>query len=756
MKTNILLLGAISMSLTSFSQNLSPQWKVEQNFNIEPEKRKINPNQALITTIDNDQLQNFLFQLKSNRADAAIFTILNPQGQPESFYVWESSIMEEGLQNKYDHIRTYSGIKVDEPYVTAKFDFTEYGFHGIVFGSGNTYYIDPLYAFTKMNTYQVYFKNDFNPLNKTVHPCLVDDTEKELSDRMSELIPEEETTRYLERRHGSVRKQYRLALSCTGEYAQAVTGSSFPTKAAVLSAMVTTMNRVNGIYEKEISARMVLISNNDNVIYTQPGTDPFTANNNGYLLLSQNQSNLTSVIGLSNFDIGHIFSTGGGGIASLASICVNSEKGRGVTGSEEPYGDPYDVDYVAHEMGHQFGANHTFNNCDGNENNSTAYEPGSGSTIMAYAGICGFANNLQNNSHDYFHNASLNEISRYISGVSYGGLGTCGTSTTGSANITIPSYAGTYKIPLGTAFEVTAPTATWPVSSNILYMWEQHDLGQVGRNETLGATATTAPVYRSYKPSVAGKYRSFPHADSVHRNTYTFKGERMPTVGRTIRTKVTARGIDSEGFGSFDISDDIITVQIISGTDPFVVTSPNTGSESYPTGSSVTVTWNPGGSTAPSINCTQVDIFLSIDGGKTYPYMLATGVPNSGSASVVIPTGTTTTLARIKVKGHNNVFYDVSNKNFIITTGTTSVEANYQLAFNVYPNPANNVLNIDFDQLHQISSITITNVLGQEVITMEENLSQQIDISQLTPGQYTIKLINATTQEVGIKTFIKL
>src|SRR5690606_17617357 len=143
--------------------------------------------------------------------------------------------------------------------------------------------------------------------------------------------------------------------------------------------------------------------------------------------------------------------------------------------------------------------------------------------------------------------------------------------------------------------------------------------------------------------------------------------------------------------------DDIITVQIISGTDPFVVTSPNTGSESYPTGSSVTVTWNPGGSTAPSINCTQVDIFLSIDGGKTYPYTLATGVPNSGSASVVIPTGTTTTLASIKVKSHNNVFYDVSNKNFIITTGTTSVEANYQLAFNVYPNPANNVLNIDFD-----------------------------------------------------------
>lgn len=755
MKKTIILLSALAASISNYAQSNAPIWQVNAAFEIDMSQRKIKPSKATILQVDNNKLQNYLSQATSNRSQAITLMVPNPNGVLEAFYVWESSILEAPLQNKYTHIRTYSGIKVDDPLVTAKFDFTEYGFHGIVFGE-ETYYIDPIYVFKLSNTYQSYYKKDFNPADKTVHPCLLDESHIQANSRLtSEITPEHGTSVYPERRHGGVRKQYRLALACTGEYAQAVTGLTFPTKSAVLSQMVTTMNRVNGIYEKEISAKMVIIANNEDIIYTHPSSDPYTANYNGYVLLSQNQSNVSSVIGNANYDIGHIFSTGGGGIASLASVCVNSEKAQGVTGSEEPYGDPYDVDYVAHEIGHQFGGNHTFNNCDGNENNTTAYEPGSGSTIMAYAGICGSANNLQNNSHDYFHNASLNEISRYISGVSYGGTGTCGVSTTGSSNITIPSYSGSYSIPLGTAFEVTAPTATWSVSPNIQYIWEQHDLGQIGRNETIGATATTAPVYRSYKASVNGKYRSFPHADSVHRNVYTFRGERMPTVGRTIKTKVTARGVDSEGFGSFDISENVITVNIVSGTEPFVVTAPNAGTESYSTGSTMNVTWNPGSSTSSPINATSVDILLSTDGGKTYPHTLASGVPNSGSASVTVPNGTVTTQARVKVKGHNNVFYDVSNKNFNITLGTTSIDNTHRLTFNIYPNPTSNILNIQFDNLQDVDQLSIINTLGQEIFTLKGNIPNAIDISQIPAGNYLIKISNSKTQDTGINSFIK-
>src|SRR5690606_22782836 len=180
-----------------------------------------------------------------------------------------------------------------------------------------------------------------------------------------------------------------------------------PTKLNVLSAMVTTINRVNGIYEKELSVSLELIGDNDTLIYLNGSTDPFDANNNGGALLGQNQTNTNTVIGAANYDIGHIFSTDGGGIAFLGCVCANNQKARGVTGSPSPVGDPFDVDYVAHEMGHQFGANHSFNACSGTESQQNAFEPGSGSTIMAYAGICGPVNNLQANSHDYFHITSL-------------------------------------------------------------------------------------------------------------------------------------------------------------------------------------------------------------------------------------------------------------------------------------------------------------------------------------------------------------
>jgi len=476
-------------------------------------------------------------------------------------------------------------------------------------------------------------------------------------------------------------------VACTGEYAT-FHGGTVP---LALAAITTSMNRVTGVYEREVSVRMQLIANNNLIVYTNAASDPYT-NNNGSTMLGQNQTNLDTVIGTANYDIGHVFSTGGGGIASLGVVCRAGVKARGVTGLGAPIGDGFDIDYVAHEMGHQFGGNHSFNgnasNCSGgNRNAGTAYEPGSGSTIMAYAGICP-PQDLQPHSDDYFIWINIQEIIAYTT---MGSGNSCAVITsTGAIVPTVNAGVGGFTIPISTPFALTGSAGT---AGSPTYCWEESDLGPAGHpNLPTG----NAPIFRSFQPTTSST-RTFPKTSDLLNNFQTL-GEILPSYTRNLSFRLTVRDFQAGGVGVENAS---LAFFVTSTAGPFLVTNPNTSGLIFPGGSQQTVTWNVANTDLAPVNCQTVNILLSTDGGVNFNTSLAAGSANDGSELITLPNVATTT-ARIKVAAADHVFFDLSNFNFTIqsTTGideplAAPVPERLTLAEN-RPNPFNPSTTIAF------------------------------------------------------------
>ncbi|MEP7098326.1 MAG: zinc-dependent metalloprotease family protein, partial [Dokdonella sp.] len=368
-------------------------------------------------------------------------------------------------------------------------------------------------------------------------------------------------------------------------------------------------------------------------------------------------------IGANSYDIGHVFTTGSGGVAYLGVVCDPSSKGRGTTGMGNPIADAFYIDYVAHEMGHQFGGNHPFNgsisNCSGgNRNGPTAYEPGSGSTIMGYAGICG-ADDLQPHSDPFFHAISLQEITNYTNTG-----GSCSVNTTNSNLAPVINTAGLptgLTIPARTPFVLSATATDADGADVVMYDWEEWDLGP--QAPLTAGDNGSSPIFRSFAPTTSGA-RMFPKLSTVLSGV-AVKGELLPTTTRTLKFRLTARDV-RPGYGTSQSAD--VSLSVVNTAGPFKVSAPNTA-VSWAQGSAQTVSWDVANTSAAPVNCSAVDIALSSDGGQTFAYTLASGVANSGNASVTVPS-ITTTQARVSVSCANNVFFDVSDVNFTIPAGS--------------------------------------------------------------------------------------
>lgn len=602
---------------------------------------QIRANTYKLYAIDVEVLRTQLVGIAQREDESKGFTAVisfpHPDGTLHEYQALGNRTLSKELSEKYPEIKTYDAA--DAYGRKVKWDITPKGLHVMILQPNeSTVFVDPVIDGNDQY-YIVYYKKDFT--TDKVMSCQFGEGDVHL-DPMKEPVSGEMKT------FGTCElRTYRLALAATGEYTIYHGGTVGDAQAA----QAVSMNRVNGIFERDIAITMTIVPNNDQIIYTNPSSDPY-ANGNPGTMINQNQFNCDNVIGNGNYDIGHVFGTNSGGLAGLGVVCNNSNKARGVTGSANPVGDPFDVDYVAHEMGHQFGANHTQNNpC--NSVAATRMEPGSASTIMGYAGIC--APNVQSNSDDHFHGISLEEMHNEI----MSGGHTCELITPLANNPPIITGTnGNVTIPANTPFMLTA-NVTDADGDPILYCWEQMD-NQASTQPPL-PTNTGGPNFRSNSPDLSPT-RYFPNLNDLS-NGVSPTWEVIPSVSRTMNFRVTVRDQGLNVPGCNDHED--VTVTFDDGSGPFVVTYPSATGIVWTASTSETVTWDVANTDQAPVNCSQVDIYLSIDGGLTYPYTLATSVANDGAETITVPAVGTTT-ARVMVVNANGTFFDISDNDFEI------------------------------------------------------------------------------------------
>lgn len=663
MKKSLLTIIFCSIVMTGFTQSF--YW--EKIKNTPSEKTSIlnnfDKNKYQLFSLNLDNFKVLLADVPSRKNigtnPMVVINFPDKKGNMEQFQVTETSTLAPEIAIKYPNIKTYIGFSLDNPGGRIRFSVTPQGLKTM-----STYPNKPALFTVPLNkgdeSLYITYDRSMRIDSKKDFECLTE----------NENVPIKEIISLNRDANDQILRTLRIAISTTGEYTNFWDDGDDTNGDAqedALAALVSTLNRTNEVFEVDMAITFQLVTGTE-IIYPTASTDPYTGSFN-----SQLQSTLTSEVGESNYDIGHLFNYGGnnGNAGCIGCVCVDGQKGSGFSSHSftDNDGGPnmddfFDIDYVPHEIGHQMGGNHTFS--QSNEGTGVNYEPGSGTTIMGYAGITG-ANDVQDHSDPYFHYGTINQVLNNLD------TRTCWTSSEITNNPPVADAGDDYTIPQGTAFKLVGSATDSDEEDVLTYTWEQVDSGTT-TSSNFGPTKTSGAVWRSRPPS-SNPTRYMPVRSRVLSGELTEANpqetedntswETVSTVARSLNFALTVRDrSETNGMGQFPQSDfDFMTVTVDGSSGPFAVTSQTTN-ETWNVGESQTVTWDVAGTDTGSVNTPSVNIYLSTDGGLTFPFLAASNVANDGSHTFSVPPadGDSDQL-RVMVEGNDNIFYAINSTN---------------------------------------------------------------------------------------------
>ncbi|WP_078062964.1 reprolysin-like metallopeptidase [Solirubrum puertoriconensis] len=591
-------------------------------------------------TLDATQLRSRLAQAppETRPQEAVPLELPYPDGTLHRFAITQVPVMAPALAARYPQIQAYAGRGIDEPAATVRLEWLATGLHAQVTTPQGVLAIGTEAQAPGRYQSRQQTPTDFN--------CQAIELTGNDARPMGGTPPTAPAP------YGTQLRTLRLALAATGEYVQSLGGGSV---AGTLASMVTLVNSINAVYERDLSMRLQLVADTDKLIYLDANSDPYD-NSSPSALMNANDAVVNNALGAGTYDIGHVLGYRSGGYSGVAYVGVVCSSTRPAGGSSTGASAALMATVVTHEIGHQLGSGHTFNgdkgNCaGGNRSANLAYEPGAGNTIMSYDSRC--APDNVGSAVRYFHAGSISAI--------WGRL-RCGTlSANGNSAPSVSVPPSGYVIPKGTPFTLEG-SGSDPDGDALGYSWEQLDLGEPSGLDGAATDASGPPLFRSYAPQ-ASPARTFPNMAAVLSGSSSL-GEILPLVARTLNFRLTAR----DNRGGVAAANTALTV---ADAGPFSVTAPNTALTLAP-GSTYTLSWDVLGTDQAPVNCTNVQVLFSADGGTTFPTVLLASTPNDGSAEIQLPR-LNTTKGRLKIQAVNNVFFAVNNAN-ITLAGTLPVE----------------------------------------------------------------------------------